>query len=238
MGRRGVKKGFYTIGSKKEVALLDKKLTHGTMDCCGVVPRETEIGLEFAFVDSEPQASRSIAMKSIPVLVLAAACLLGRPVTAEGPRFDYFTEPRLPAGEEPHGFTAADLDGDGIIDLAGAKVSTVYSLHGEEGGFFEDSVSYPVPGWSEWLSPGDFDGDGSLDLASLCSLGLTILFNREGRFRILPEITLFVRGDANGDDSVDLSDAMKDYRLPLPGRRRPPLPRRRRRERRRRDRHR
>lgn len=73
-----------------------------------------------------------------------------------------------PVGDVPRSLTAADLDGDGVVDLATANGHSddVTFLRGEGDG----SVGPPIPSLAgedpDQIAHGDFDGDGVLDLAT------------------------------------------------------------------------
>jgi hypothetical protein len=69
-----------------------------------------------------------------------------------------------PTGAVPVGLTVADMNGDGILDLAVATLSGISVIPGGPRGTFGSPISYPaVP--SSTLSSGDFNGDGVVDLA-------------------------------------------------------------------------
>ena len=70
-------------------------------------------------------------------------------------------------GSNPYHLVAADLNGDGKMDLAvaGDGSSQVGVLSGDGDGTFQDAVSYPVSGNPFGITEGDFNGDGLTDLA-------------------------------------------------------------------------
>jgi hypothetical protein len=59
---------------------------------------------------------------------------------------------------------AADLNGDGIPDLAGAGNNAASVMLGNGDGTFRPKINYPVGGQAQDLAAGDFNGDGRLDL--------------------------------------------------------------------------
>jgi hypothetical protein len=59
---------------------------------------------------------------------------------------------------------AADLNGDGRLDLAGTGVNSAAVMLANGEGTFGARVEYPVASQSQDLTAGDFNGDGRLDL--------------------------------------------------------------------------
>jgi hypothetical protein len=98
---------------------------------------------------------------------------------------------------------AADVDGDGDIDLAVASGCghSVWVLMNNGDGTFPVSSNYPISTWPKSVCAADLDGDGDMDLASANqnSSDVWILLNQE----ISP-----VCGDMNGDRLVEISDAV------------------------------
>jgi VCBS repeat protein len=70
-------------------------------------------------------------------------------------------------GKGPTDLIAAELTGDGVLDLAVAQPhpGTVHVLVGNGDGSFQPPVSYAVSA-TRILVAGDFDGDNDLDLAA------------------------------------------------------------------------
>ena len=82
----------------------------------------------------------------------------------------------------------ADLNGDGILDLAATGVVGVGIMLGNGDGTFRPRVNFTAGGQSQDLAAGDFNGDGRVDLAvSLIneqfSLGL-LTGNGDGTFNV------------------------------------------------------
>jgi hypothetical protein len=59
---------------------------------------------------------------------------------------------------------AADLNGDGVLDLAGTGVNSAAVMLGNGDGTFRPKVNYPAGGQTQDLAAGDFNGDGRVDL--------------------------------------------------------------------------
>ncbi|HEV2806372.1 MAG TPA: VCBS repeat-containing protein [Chthoniobacterales bacterium] len=73
---------------------------------------------------------------------------------------------------------AADFNGDGRPDLAGAGGTAVSIMMNNGNGTFAQKVDLPISTWTQDVTTGDFNGDGKIDLAvSLqdSQLGLAVL---------------------------------------------------------------
>jgi predicted NUDIX family NTP pyrophosphohydrolase len=119
-------------------------------------------------------------------------------------------------GNGPDGIAAADVDGDGNLDLVvandtGASVSV---LLGNGDGTFRAHRDYGAGSFPHWISVGDFNGDKKLDLAvtneGQDTVGV-LLNNGDGTFKAMQ--TYSVRkepysvavGDFNHDGKMDLA---------------------------------
>lgn len=73
-----------------------------------------------------------------------------------------------PVGDRPRGVVAADLDGDGDLDIAtaGSQADTVSVLRNTGEGRFAPAVAYPTGGQPLSIAAGDVDGDGDFDLVT------------------------------------------------------------------------
>jgi len=105
---------------------------------------------------------------------------------------------------EAESICAADLDGDGDLDLAVThhNANQISYLINSGDDSFEPFISEPLVGMEpNDICAADFNGDGRLDLAIANggSSNISIKINKE------PE---FIAGDANGDQAVNVSDAV------------------------------
>ena len=81
---------------------------------------------------------------------------------------------------------AADLNGDGIPDLAGTSINAAAVMLGNGDGTFRPKVNYTVGGQAQDLTTGDFNSDGRVDLVvslndPIFSLSL-LIGNGDGTF--------------------------------------------------------
>lgn len=107
---------------------------------------------------------------------------------------------------------AADVNGDGNLDLIAAAPTTATVLLGNGDGTFQSGVAYPVGGSQAFVD--DFNADGKLDLAVSDGSGnvYILLGNGDGTFQTpIPiesgysSIGELVTGDFNGDGKPDLA---------------------------------
>jgi hypothetical protein len=125
-----------------------------------------------------------------------------------------------PVGRAPFGLLAADLDGDGSVDLAASNAlsNTVSVLLNNGGGSFPTAVTYPA-GDGPWdIATADLDRDGLLDLVVTNAVSLDVSVMRGvgggvfGSQRLFPANTLPVFppgvtlavGDLSGDGFADV----------------------------------
>ncbi|HTB18416.1 MAG TPA: FG-GAP-like repeat-containing protein [Bryobacteraceae bacterium] len=127
-----------------------------------------------------------------------------------------------------HYLAAADLNQDGILDLAAVGGNTVSILVGKGSGAFKPRVSYIAGHYLVSITVGDFNGDGHLDLVVLDSLQSNVfistiyvlLGNGDGTFGSPIEIPtpqiprnqfgLLATGDFNGDGRLDLTSVQSN----------------------------
>ncbi len=127
---------------------------------------------------------------------------------------------KYPTGMEPFALAAADLDGDGRVDIitANQAANTVSVLLARSQGGFSSHVEYPVGESPAAIAVGDFNGDGIPDIAVVnqASHDVSILigegegkFGAEARFALAggAQPLALVAADFNGDGMLDLATA-------------------------------
>jgi hypothetical protein len=121
-------------------------------------------------------------------------------------------------GINPYGVRTADLNGDGIPDLAVANQNSanVSVLLGNGDGTFAAAVSYPAGAGPSWVVIGDFNRDGIPDLAVTNYTDNTVsILLGDGNGTFQPQQTFptgslpisVAIGDFNGDGIPDLAVA-------------------------------
>jgi FG-GAP-like repeat len=125
-----------------------------------------------------------------------------------------FTTQKYPLLGNTH--IAADLNGDGKVDLAGAGANTVSVMLGNGDGTFRAKTDFPIGVQTQAVAAGDFNGDGKVDLVVTLNspqLSLALLTGTgTGTFNapiFFPNTSGFdspaiVATDLNGDGRVDL----------------------------------
>src|SRR5687768_8584575 len=92
----------------------------------------------------------------IVIYVLLAAATVG----AQG-QSATFTTQSYPLLGNTH--VAADLNGDGRLDLAGSGLDAAHVMLNNGNGTFSARVSYPAFRQTQDVAAGDYDGDGQVD---------------------------------------------------------------------------
>jgi VCBS repeat protein len=118
-----------------------------------------------------------------------------------------------PVGTYPYGIAAADLDGDGKLDLLTDDNNGLSFLKGVGDGTFKAALASPLPGRAVGLALGDLDSDGRLDAVVGDSNGynIRVLPGRgDGSFAMATSYTGGLNsyyqkvGDINGDGKLDI----------------------------------
>jgi hypothetical protein len=134
-----------------------------------------------------------------------------------GQGFD-FPGAQYAVGDDPFSMTAADVDGDGAVDLitANAWSDTVSVLRNLGDGTFGGQVTYAVGSGPMSVTAADVDGDGAVDLitANAWSATVSVLRNLgDGTFGGQVTYTVgsmpnsVTAADVDGDGAVDLITA-------------------------------
>ena len=149
-----------------------------------------------------------------------ASCVAGVCVAPPCPGSMGFPGPPSPAvGESPRAIAAADLNGDGLSDLAVANdpgpipnSQSVSVLIGLGQGIFAPAVQYTLSASPEALTTADLNGDGDVDLVVGCKGGVLRVMLNQGDgtmgapvdYAGVPTLAV-AAADLNGDGSVDLA---------------------------------
>ena len=109
---------------------------------------------------------------------------------------------------------AADLNGDGKLDLAGTGLTSAFVMLNNGDGTFRAKVAYPVADQAQDLAAGDLNGDGRVDLAVTINspqISLSLLTgNGDGTFN--PPVN-FPNTSGFDSPSIAATDLNNDSRL-------------------------
>ena len=136
--------------------------------------------------------------------------------TASTTQFSASPVQQYTTGTNAHGVSAADLNGDGRIDLAVANSgsNTVSVLLGNGNGTFTPAVNFGVGSQSKSVFAADLNGDGRPDLltANQLSNDISVLINT-GNGTFAPSVSYagpigaheVVAADVDGDGDIDIA---------------------------------
>jgi hypothetical protein len=122
------------------------------------------------------------------------------------------------AGTNPHGAVAADINGDGKIDIVvtNSSANSISVLLRSPNGAIQDPISKAVGSQPQGLAAGDFNRDGKLDIvtANAGASNVSFLAGRgDGTFQDAVSYAAgthpysVAAGDFNGDGKLDLATA-------------------------------
>lgn len=148
-----------------------------------------------------------------PVVLIALGILiLQNTVAAQSASFSRTDFPLLGNNQ-----VVADLNGDGVPDLAGVGLNSAAVMLGSASGAFRPKVEFPAGGPAQDLAAGDFNGDGRVDLAVSINdptISLSLLAgNGDGTFNA--PVTFPINSAHVDSPAIVATDLDNDGRLDL-----------------------
>lgn len=123
----------------------------------------------------------------------------------------------------PYSIVAADINGDGILDLCSTNDHSVSARLGNGDGSFQEAMHIFAGLYPYALAVGDFNGDGKLDVVTTHTwggylMGISILigngdgtFERIGSYGTSKDPKSVVTADFNGDGKLDIATGNQFY---------------------------
>ena len=148
---------------------------------------------------------------ALSVLISLTAIPLAGAQSSQSGTFATFNYPLL-----GNTHVAADVNGDGRLDLVGSGANSADVMLNKGDGTFQAKLQYPVAGQSQDVAAGDFNGDGKVDVVSTINtlqISLSLLLgNGDGTFNApinFPNTSGFdspdvVATDLNNDGRLDV----------------------------------
>jgi hypothetical protein len=179
------------------------------------------VRIRHGFMEQERMLNVVVPAKKFGLLALCTSIIVG-PALAQTP-FDesggnFAASVEYQVGTNPYAVVAADLDADGVMDLAVSNTGSdsVSVLLGTGGGAFAPATSFATGDGTEGLAAADVDGDGVLDIiaANLWSSSVSVLIGTgNGSFGVASYHAVganphqVVIADFNGDGNNDIATA-------------------------------
>lgn len=174
--------------------------------------------------ESATGSARKLGTHGFVVVSIALGAGTFGPGDLASAQFRFETYPEFPVGGDPRRIALADIDLDGILDVAIASSTTGLSvLFAGSGVPAARRVDVAIPGGASALSLGDVDGDGDLDVAALTvasalSTVRVFLFDAASGGRFDPFATQLLAAGATDVVMGDFtSTGLAGFAVALPG---------------------
>ncbi len=223
------------ITARFNSAVDSTTLSDSTLFVCGSLTGrhwgQVETGSDDSTIVFDPFISFSAGEAVTTILTTGVKSSIGTPMNT-GYQWSFFVatqgngvfdeDSTFSVGDSPQGIVAADLNGDGHIDLATANylISSVGVLFNQGDGTYQLDSLYSVGYGPVCVCALDLEGDGDLDLASANAYAgtISILLNSGGIFSTDATYTVGVSPysictadlDGDGDEDLAVSNANDD----------------------------